>query len=490
MADPIPQVNFPPADQPPPAGPPSPYFPPYSPPYMPDPGSQPNPGGGSGGYVPPDTTHGEYNPYTPLPHNMPSPDVPNYTTPQPGAPSYTDAGNVSPYFSMVGGIWGGYRRRFVKSKLTKSLEQAARRGLDAIFRAPPGSSSDPGELSPAMKDALTRAVTPRGQPTPKVFFQGPPPEGPGGSGIGYGAIFRALVPGVTGLVGLVGLLYPRGMFGPNAERSDVGYGNPFQRYIDEYGALLAAGRAREQDRNLELLRPPGQLAIRESGLFPTEIPRTTHRPSRVQRFTNRLERFEQRFAEVRPGEIIPLLVNRGPNAGGYVYPGDSGFTPLPEGEKMRGITYPVFDTRPEPGEVPAPAPSSPGKIKRQGPTGAINWPKFGVFAGATVGGIYLLRQLVGGNPYAGGLSVAPISAPVPGPAPAPAPPGTGPAPNIGSFAVGSYGGSYGGSVGDCGCGPRGPRRKCLERAPVAWRSGRNKGKAAGSKCVRYAQRAT
>jgi hypothetical protein len=275
------------------------------------------------------------------------------------------------------------------------------------------------------------------------------------------------------------------MFGPNAERSDVGYGNPFQRYIDEYGALLAAGRAREQERNLELLRPPGQLAIRESGLFPTEIPRTTHRPNRVQRFTNRLERFEQRFAEVRPGEIIPLLVNRGPNAGGYVYPGDSGFTPLPEGEKMRGITYPVFDTRPEPGAEAPPAPA-PGKIKRQGPTGAINWPKFGLFAGATLGGVYLLRQLVGGNPYSGSAPfVAPISQPAPAPVAGPVPGGS-VAPNVGSFALGGYGAS----VGDCGCGPRGPRRKCLERAPVAWRSGRNKGKAAGSKCVRYAQRAS
>jgi hypothetical protein len=126
------------------------------------------------------------------------------------------------------------------------------------------------------------------------------------------------------------------------------------------------------------------------------------------------------------------------------------------------------------------SPSRAGKGGRLPPT-PLNWPKIGLFTGATIGGAYLLRQLVGGNPYAGG-SVAPISAPVP----VPTTPGPGTAPNVGSFALGSYSGP----VGDCGCGPRGPRRKCLERAPVAWRSGRNKGKAAGSKCVRYAQRAS
>jgi len=42
-------------------------------------------------------------------------------------------------------------------------------------------------------------------------------------------------------------------------------------------------------------------------------------------------------------------------------------------------------------------------------------------------------------------------------------------------------------LGDCSCKPkrRGPKRRCLERAQVAWRSGRYKGKLAGTRCVRW-----
>lgn len=54
--------------------------------------------------------------------------------------------------------------------------------------------------------------------------------------------------------------------------------------------------------------------------------------------------------------------------------------------------------------------------------------------------------------------------------------------------VGGYQGGFSSAGAYCEPRPRGPRRKCLERAPVAWRAGRNKGKAAGSKCLRYAQR--
>jgi hypothetical protein len=40
----------------------------------------------------------------------------------------------------------------------------------------------------------------------------------------------------------------------------------------------------------------------------------------------------------------------------------------------------------------------------------------------------------------------------------------------------------------CNCKPskRGPRRKCLERGSVAWKSGRFKGRSAGMKCIRWA----
>jgi hypothetical protein len=126
-------------------------------------------------------------------------------------------------------------------------------------------------------------------------------------------------------------------------------------------------------------------------------------------------------------------------------------------------------------------PSRAGKGGRQ-PSRPINWPKIGLFGGATLGGVYLLRQIVGNNPYAGGSTGA---ASIVGSQPA-TPPAPTVAPQVGSFALGGYsgGGAY------CTPRPRGPVRKCLERAPVAWRGGRNKGKAAGTKCVRRAQRAT
>lgn len=51
-------------------------------------------------------------------------------------------------------------------------------------------------------------------------------------------------------------------------------------------------------------------------------------------------------------------------------------------------------------------------------------------------------------------------------------------------------GAWGGGWGSQTCEPakRGPRRKCLERAAVKWSGGRRKGKAAGSKCLRFSTR--
>lgn len=39
----------------------------------------------------------------------------------------------------------------------------------------------------------------------------------------------------------------------------------------------------------------------------------------------------------------------------------------------------------------------------------------------------------------------------------------------------------------CSTKKRGPKRKCLERGSVAWRTGRFKGRTAGTKCIRYAR---
>lgn len=51
-------------------------------------------------------------------------------------------------------------------------------------------------------------------------------------------------------------------------------------------------------------------------------------------------------------------------------------------------------------------------------------------------------------------------------------------------------GAWGGGWGSQTCEPakRGPRRKCLQRAPVKFSAGPRKGKAAGSKCLRFSTR--
>jgi hypothetical protein len=54
------------------------------------------------------------------------------------------------------------------------------------------------------------------------------------------------------------------------------------------------------------------------------------------------------------------------------------------------------------------------------------------------------------------------------------------------FGAGGWGTST--STGECTPPKRGPRRKCLQRAPVKFSAGPKKGKAAGSKCLRFSAR--
>lgn len=56
--------------------------------------------------------------------------------------------------------------------------------------------------------------------------------------------------------------------------------------------------------------------------------------------------------------------------------------------------------------------------------------------------------------------------------------------NTGSVGFSNFGGGFGEQY--CVPRPRGPRRKCLQRAPVRYSGGPRKGKAAGTKCIRYA----
>jgi len=165
---------------------------------------------------------------------------------------------------------------------------------------------------------------------------------------------------------------------------------------------------------------------------------------------------------VAPSEVQGAAMSEG----GIYLPRDAG-PPLPDLPK-----------------VPAPV-SSPATSSRT-TNRTLPFPKIGgnaILGAGIVGAIFLAQRASGGG--GGSFLAAPIA---PGSTIA-TPPATTVSPATGIQAL-ALGGSYGASSASCSTVPRGPRRKCLERAPVNWRSGRNKGKAAGTKCVRYAQRAS
>jgi hypothetical protein len=75
---------------------------------------------------------------------------------------------------------------------------------------------------------------------------------------------------------------------------------------------------------------------------------------------------------------------------------------------------------------------------------------------------------------------SPLEPPIAIPTPTPLTPQQ---PSVQSYSPGYYGAA--GADGYCIPRKRGPRRKCLERAPVKYSGGRRKGKAAGTKCLRW-----
>lgn len=161
--------------------------------------------------------------------------------------------------------------------------------------------------------------------------------------------------------------------------------------------------------------------------------------------------------------LAPLLPGANPNTVGPPRPAvEAAGPPMVGPRQMAGTTPSVT--------IPGPAPKAPPK-----------WPiQVGLGAASLLGGA-AISTLFGGR-GSRGTAPLPIVPPAPVQAPVPQP--------IPSVLVGSSG-FYGFGSGACPpCGPRGPRRKCLERGPVRWSGGRNKGKAAGSKCIRFAGRAT
>lgn len=111
------------------------------------------------------------------------------------------------------------------------------------------------------------------------------------------------------------------------------------------------------------------------------------------------------------------------------------------------------------------------------------WIRFRIGLGAVAAGA-LVETLFRNSQQSGQLPITPPAqtavTPVTTPTPTPTP--------LTMLNAGFVG--FGDTSSSCSCGPRGPRRKCLERAAVRWATGRRKGKNAGTKCVRYAARRT
>jgi hypothetical protein len=114
-------------------------------------------------------------------------------------------------------------------------------------------------------------------------------------------------------------------------------------------------------------------------------------------------------------------------------------------------------------------------------------PRIGLGIGAIATGLVLESIRRGGSRRGPepGATFTPVETSQPGIVPTPAP-----TPLTTFNTVSLQSGFVGGGGSDCSCAPRGPRRKCLQRGPVKWSGGPRKGKAAGSKCIRFAARRT
>lgn len=169
-----------------------------------------------------------------------------------------------------------------------------------------------------------------------------------------------------------------------------------------------------------------------------------------------------------------------------LYPIDVGAERERATRKFGGVTIPS-SMGGVPVFTPIPAPTPPtrgqkirGRLRKigAGPLGRTG-------TQALIGGLFGLGALLKRIPRPrGGSELVPaVTTPL---TPVNAPSVASPQPIV--LTASGSGGSFGTttSTDDCNCHkPRGPRRKCLERAPVTWAGGRNKGKRAGTKCVRW-----
>lgn len=406
-----------------------------------------------------DTVAPSPNPQTPVPGAP----IPNPPQPAPSGTIFTELGS----FFGAGSLFGS--RRYRPSRFEKDIARLATRvGMNAIRGAFTAARDYFGRPPPAETSTFVST---------KVL--------PALERVGMGA-------GVA--VGLAALDFGLMWAAPNPFQSlgeDKGGMFPVSRLSDPTFSRFVREKVRQQiaaERNAasvpDQTRSNAQIMIEE----PFTIPPTAYPDYRPNTGLNLLK---QIATDTLFGTNLgPFYLGQGRQ--------NRGLGPLitPRADKLQPFTLPLdmggdsADVTSVPGE-PASTSSSPASSSPATPATTAAHKPLGIFQripglplALGLGGIAASAIVLSGRNRGGGTPafIAP-AAPITTPSQ-----NVTPQTGVPALMVGNFQGV--GSSGDCGCGPRGPRRKCLERAPVTWRSGRNKGKAAGSKCVRYAQRAS
>ena len=262
-----------------------------------------------------------------------------------------------------------------------------------------------------------------------------------------------------GLIG--GVLYPTALgvstLGPKDIRALSGY-IELKQHVP--GAPRTLFEELGLPRNVPGIRP---LITPSSAPPPDLTPPTNLVPPGVGRYSPWRSEFERRLRErvQRSKRALEqrLTVPQNPEAGP---PSPRPFVP-PESNPI-DLSRAVGQL----GQKPPPAPKRP--------------PAFQIHPGLVLGSLaggWAIQQLL----YGGGSTVAaPPAIVAPSPVQSPVP--------VANLGLTAFNAGFVGSAGTtgCTCKPRGPRRKCLQRAPVRWSGGPRKGRAAGTRCIRYATR--
>jgi hypothetical protein len=388
-----------------------------------------------------------------------SPDVPTSPTTSTGSYDWGTFGG-----SILPGIYSRARHLTRTGKMLRRVEEL---GIRAIYRTLIGQTvgkAGVGTGARLLGDELVATGIP--PPNPPFIVR---------AAYGFGRVVG--LAGNAWTLGILALLRPTATASNDTtyqELLPVGIANEFGNYLASDAALKSQTAMREQSKLQELLQTGGLPPGNEIRLAPQDYGRVPLR-----------SKLEQSVEDMLP-QPLRDAINSSRNAIQRQAPSQT------QGSAPPGMV---------PGQIvgvgpPAPSPSTsssptssrsvsgPGRL----PSPSIRWGYIGIGAGAIVAANYLLPRLFSST------NSQTTVAPVPGSAFSPIGSNAGNsgselnAPTVGSFAVSGFGGA--GAAAYCTPRSSGPRRKCLERAPVAWRSGSRRGKAAGTKCIRYAQRRT